>query len=91
MFSFCGFSKVWKNGKRKFHVFGVVGEYLQYIGWTERSLSDEKDIFLDLINHGGSEISDWLERTAQDDDIEVFEIERNVSMNLKHLVESVRV
>lgn len=72
----------------RYHVFGIVNEYLRYIGWTERPLSDEEEIFLDLINRGGGEIPGWLERDARDHDIEVFEIESMAtSAEAKHSVE----
>jgi hypothetical protein len=59
----------------QFHVFGVGGEYLRYIGWTTRPLSEESDIFLDLIKHDHGEVPGWLERRIPADEREIFEIE----------------
>jgi hypothetical protein len=58
-----------------FHVFGMGAEYLEYIGWTERLLSEEKDIILDLIKSSDDEISSRLKQVAESSKIDIFEIE----------------
>lgn len=58
-----------------FLIFGLGNEYLRYIGWTARALSDEEGIVLDLAQNSGHDIAQWIARVAGDDKIGIFEIE----------------
>ena len=59
---------------------GLGMDHLHYIGWTQRSLSDEKDIFSDLTKSGGHDIAQWVEQAVGCGKISIFEIESAPSM-----------
>lgn len=60
-----------------FHVFGMGRGIhdLHYIGWTERPLCDEQDIFSDLAKNSSEDIAHWVEGCVDCGQISIFEIE----------------
>jgi hypothetical protein len=55
---------------------GAGSDDLHYIGWTQKSLSDEKDqIFSDLRERGSHDVSDWVAQAVHGGKISIFEIE----------------
>lgn len=58
-----------------FHIFGMGTDHLHYIGWTERSLSDERGILSDLARSPSRDVAGWVEQAHADGAISIFEIE----------------
>ena len=61
-----------------YHVYGLGSgaDDLRYVGWTQRSLSDEQEqIFSDLARGSGREIANWIEDAIDRGRISIFEIE----------------
>jgi hypothetical protein len=61
-----------------YHVFGLGSgaDDLRYVGWTQRSLSDEQaQIFSELASGSGREIANWIEDTIDRGRMSIFEIE----------------
>lgn len=58
-----------------FHIFGMgLGiDQLQFIGWTQRALSEVTDIVADLAKHGSGDMVQWV--ACGDGQINIFEIE----------------
>jgi hypothetical protein len=64
-----------------FHIFGMGlgSDQLQFIGWTQRALSDVGNIIADLTEHGSGELAQSVARGAGP--IELFEIESAASQH----------
>jgi hypothetical protein len=55
---------------------GAGSDDLHYIGWTQKSLADDKEqIFSDLRERGSCDVSDWVARALRGGRIDIFEIE----------------
>jgi hypothetical protein len=66
-----------------YHVFGLGSgpDDLHYVGWTHRSLSDERDkIFCDLVRSGARDIANWIADAIDRNRISIFEIESAFSV-----------
>lgn len=66
-----------------YHIFGVgLGtDDLHYIGWTQKSLSEEKEqIFSDMAGSKSHHIAHWVEQARDCGKISIFEIESARSM-----------
>ena len=65
------------------HVFGLGlgADDLRYVGWTQRSLSDEQEkIFSDLLRSSARDIASWVEDAIERGKISIFEIESALSI-----------
>jgi hypothetical protein len=58
-----------------FSVFGMGADHLHYIGWTERSLNDEREILADLTRCGTHDVAHWAAQAIEGGKISIFEIE----------------
>jgi hypothetical protein len=62
-----------------YHVFGAgsaTAEDLRYIGWTQKSLSEDKEqIVSDLVQSGCNAIANWVGEVVRGGTISIFEIE----------------
>jgi len=61
-----------------YHVFGIGSctDDLHVIGWTEKSVNEEKaQIFTDLTEHGSDDIAHWVGGALGCGKIDIFEIE----------------
>jgi hypothetical protein len=66
-----------------YHVYGLGSgaDDLRYVGWTQRSLSDEQEqIFSDLLRSSGRDIASWVEDAIERGKISIFEIESHPSV-----------
>src|SRR5690349_12863294 len=66
-----------------YHVFGLGSgpDDLRYVGWTQRSLSDEPEqVFSDLLMGGAREIANWVADAIDRNRISIFEIESAFSI-----------
>jgi hypothetical protein len=55
---------------------GAGSDDLHYIGWTQKSLCEEKDqIFSDLRERGSHDVADWVAQAERGGKIDIFEIE----------------
>lgn len=66
-----------------YHVFGLGSgpDDLRYVGWTQRSLSDEQEqVFCDLVKSSGRDIANWVADAIDRNKISIFEIESAFSI-----------
>ena len=66
-----------------YHVFGLGSgpDDLHYVGWTQRSLSDEQEqIFCDLVRSSARDIANWIADAIDRNKISIFEIESAFSI-----------
>ncbi len=66
-----------------YYIFGVGSgpDDLHYIGWTQKSLSEEKEqIFSNLADSSSHDIARWVKEALYCDKISIFEIETAPSM-----------
>ena len=66
-----------------YHIFGIGlgADDLHYIGWTQKSLSEQKEkIFCDLAESSTHDIAHWVEEALHCGKISIFEIESTRSM-----------
>jgi hypothetical protein len=66
-----------------YHVYGLGSgaDDLRYVGWTQRSLSDEQQqIFSDLLRSSTRDIANWVEDAIDRGQISIFEIESALSI-----------
>jgi hypothetical protein len=65
------------------HVFGLGlgADDLRYVGWTQRSLSDEQEqIFSDLLRSSARDIANWVADAIERGKLNIFEIESALSI-----------
>ena len=61
--------------KASFNIFGMGTDHLHYIGWTQRSLSDEGEILSDLTKSCSHAVAHWVEQAKRCGTLCIFEIE----------------
>ena len=62
----------------QYRIFGIGSDNddLHYIGWTQRSLDEEKEqIFSEVAESGSMDIADWVKQARDGGQIDIFEIE----------------
>ncbi len=58
-----------------FNVFGMGSDQLNYIGWTRRALTEEREILTDLAKSSSHQVAHWAEQAGQGGNISIFAIE----------------
>jgi hypothetical protein len=58
-----------------FNIFGMETDHLHYIGWTQRALSDAREILSDLTKCSSQDVAHWAEQAGQGGNLSIFEIE----------------